>query len=193
MLVPAAKLIALWLAWVSNRGGGSGKTTTPDWPKAPKGSTTPIATHAPDGSVVFQHPTGYHPDEPKKPTQPQSGKPGVKTPAPATAPKGVPANATQIAPGVYQAPKYNTPSGMKKTAPGKFVMPETYITAKQPTVKRGANNSATNVKLIQGKLGLTQDGKFGPATEAAVKKFQSAHGLEPDGKVGPKTWAALGF
>ena len=35
------------------------------------------------------------------------------------------------------------------------------------------------------------DGKYGSATEAAVKKFQDEHGLVVDGKVGVKTWAML--
>lgn len=35
------------------------------------------------------------------------------------------------------------------------------------------------------------DGKYGSATEAAVKKFQNEHGLVVDGKVGVKTWAML--
>lgn len=35
------------------------------------------------------------------------------------------------------------------------------------------------------------DGKYGSATETAVKKFQDEHGLVVDGKVGVKTWAML--
>jgi peptidoglycan hydrolase-like protein with peptidoglycan-binding domain len=34
------------------------------------------------------------------------------------------------------------------------------------------------------KAGLVVDGKFGPATEAAVKNFQRNHGLDPDGRFG---------
>lgn len=35
------------------------------------------------------------------------------------------------------------------------------------------------------------DGRYGPATEKALKAFQRAHGLDDDGIVGPKTRAAL--
>ena len=43
------------------------------------------------------------------------------------------------------------------------------------------------VKEIQGLLGLSIDGIFGPNTEKEVKKFQEENGLTPDGIVGPRT------
>lgn len=59
----------------------------------------------------------------------------------------------------------------------------------RPTLRRGAVGEP--VTQIQTSLGITVDGKFGPRTEAAVRKLQRANGLVPDGIVGPQTWAAL--
>lgn len=47
------------------------------------------------------------------------------------------------------------------------------------------------VKKLQARLQIAVDGKFGPATESAVKNWQKAHGLKVDGIVGPQTWGAL--
>lgn len=58
-------------------------------------------------------------------------------------------------------------------------------------VKRGDSGDA--VKRIQGALGISADGVFGPQTERAVKRFQRRKGLAPDGVVGPQTRAALGL
>lgn len=59
-----------------------------------------------------------------------------------------------------------------------------------PTIRKNSTNKEAVVAL-QKALGITADGKFGPATEAAVKAFQKKNGLTADGIVGPATWAAL--
>jgi hypothetical protein len=64
-------------------------------------------------------------------------------------------------------------------------------------LKRGSGGAA--VKALQVRLNarvepsprLRIDGRFGPATEAAVIRFQDKSKLKPDGIVGPKTGAAL--
>lgn len=58
-----------------------------------------------------------------------------------------------------------------------------------PTLRRGS--SGPDVVILQQRLGISADGKFGPGTEASVKTFQRGHGLTADGIVGPKTWSAL--
>jgi hypothetical protein len=68
-----------------------------------------------------------------------------------------------------------------------------YVT--RPTLRKG--DTGDDVKDMQtllninGLYGLTVDGKFGTATEIAVKDFQREHGLTVDGVCGPKTWEAL--
>lgn len=53
------------------------------------------------------------------------------------------------------------------------------------TVKLGSTGET--VKMVQKKLGLKDDGDFGPRTDAAVRQWQTANGLKADGVVGPKT------
>lgn len=47
------------------------------------------------------------------------------------------------------------------------------------------------VRSIQRIVHVTQDGQFGPKTEAAVKAWQRRNGLVVDGIVGPQTWRAM--
>jgi hypothetical protein len=60
----------------------------------------------------------------------------------------------------------------------------------RPTLRIGQVNP--HVKIIQSKLNLLVDGRFGPATLAAVMRIQKLNGLLPDGIVGAKTWQLFG-
>jgi hypothetical protein len=57
------------------------------------------------------------------------------------------------------------------------------------TLRRGSEGAS--VEIVQNAVGAPVDGKFGPATEAALRQFQSQHGLVPDGIVGPRTWRSI--
>ena len=48
-----------------------------------------------------------------------------------------------------------------------------------------------DVKKMQAKLGLADDGIFGTGTEKAVKAWQTENGLTADGIVGAATWSKL--
>ncbi|MFI2413715.1 peptidoglycan-binding protein [Streptomyces sp. NPDC018947] len=50
---------------------------------------------------------------------------------------------------------------------------------------------ALQTQLVAHGYELTVDGRFGPATKAAVTAFQAGEKLVVDGVVGPRTWAAL--
>lgn len=69
------------------------------------------------------------------------------------------------------------------------------LTGAYQTLKKG--NSGTSVKKLQARLkecgwyNGAVTGKFGAATETAVKAFQKAQGLTADGKAGSKTQKAL--
>jgi peptidoglycan hydrolase-like protein with peptidoglycan-binding domain len=68
---------------------------------------------------------------------------------------------------------------------------------KKPTLRRGssgeyvllAQTELLNKGYSLGSAGV--DGKFGSATEKAVKEFQKDNGLTVDGIIGPMTWDAL--
>lgn len=69
------------------------------------------------------------------------------------------------------------------------------VTLSWPTVAQGAVGERvfTIQYLLNQRIGagLVLDGKFGPATTAAVRKFQARFKLQVDGKVGPQTWTHL--
>ncbi|HEV2061584.1 MAG TPA: peptidoglycan-binding domain-containing protein, partial [Solirubrobacteraceae bacterium] len=56
-------------------------------------------------------------------------------------------------------------------------------------LQRGSVGDA--VAQVQARIGVDDDGIFGPITERAVRKFQAAHGLEPNGVVDAATWSAI--
>ncbi len=56
-------------------------------------------------------------------------------------------------------------------------------------LKVGSRGS--QVKLLQEKLGLVNDGIFGKGTERAVKEWQTQNGLTADGLVGNGTWSKM--
>lgn len=77
--------------------------------------------------------------------------------------------------------------------------------ARKPAAKKSAapeypgtslrkGSQGDDVKLVQGVVGATQDGDFGPKTEKSVKAWQAANAAccgPSDGIVGPKTWGCM--
>ncbi|WP_375545309.1 peptidoglycan-binding domain-containing protein [Niallia taxi] len=53
-------------------------------------------------------------------------------------------------------------------------------------IKKGRAGKA--VERIQRAVKVSEDGKYGTKTEAAVKAYQKRQGLTVDGKVGSQTW-----
>lgn len=86
------------------------------------------------------------------------------------------------------APRGNGTPGTAATGPQ--VSPGAGGAPTMPTLRRGASGDA--VRNWQDIIGVTVDGAFGPATEAATKAWQAKHGLVPDAAVGPATWRAAG-
>lgn len=83
----------------------------------------------------------------------------------------------------YGRPLYVAPAPFKATARWPY---------KADTVMRLGWNDSDGVRAVQKRLGITADGDFGPATEAAVRAYQKrTKGLTVDGEVGPKTWARM--
>ncbi|MCM3874337.1 MAG: penicillin-insensitive murein endopeptidase [Pyrinomonadaceae bacterium] len=81
-------------------------------------------------------------------------------------------------------------AGLSRAHPGHGNHFHVRLRMKGATIR--IRDRGSDVAELQAKLGLTADGRFGPATVEAVEEFQAAHGLLPDGVVGRDTWAALG-
>ena len=59
------------------------------------------------------------------------------------------------------------------------------------TQKKG--HKGQEVKRLQKKLGVVEDGDFGVATEQALREYQVDNNLTPDGISGPQVRAAMGI
>jgi peptidoglycan hydrolase-like protein with peptidoglycan-binding domain len=60
----------------------------------------------------------------------------------------------------------------------------------RPLLTRGSEHR-NEVRHLQGLLGISADGIFGPDTEKAVMELQKKTGILVDGIVGPETWGKL--
>ncbi len=81
-------------------------------------------------------------------------------------------------------------AGLSRAHPGHGNHFHVRLRMKGATVR--IRDRGSDVAELQAKLGLSADGRFGPATLEAVEEFQAAHGLVPDGVVNSATWKALG-
>ena len=60
---------------------------------------------------------------------------------------------------------------------------------KKIVIKSGSRGEV--VKFVQGKVGATKDGIYGPKTKAKIKTYQRKHNLKADGMAGIKTWTKM--
>lgn len=67
----------------------------------------------------------------------------------------------------------------------------TKLLRKMNTIKLGSRGE--EVRVLQRKLSLLDDGIYGPLTDEAVREIQRRYGLVVDGIVGNQTWQALGI
>jgi peptidoglycan hydrolase-like protein with peptidoglycan-binding domain len=106
-----------------------------------------------------------------------------------SAPIGAPANqpaATITLPGLGGLPgvSLTLPGAAPTVAPPLSLRPETWRTMRRGTAGADVAELQTYLNTFAG-AGLDPDGKFGPATETAVKAWQLTQGLGVDGVLGP--------
>ena len=92
-------------------------------------------------------------------------------------------------------PTTTTPTTTTPTTTTPTTTTPTTLPPEGVTLRRGDESEAVSqLQAALVELGYSTggvDGKFGPATEQAVREFQSSSGLEDDGVAGPATLAAL--
>jgi Putative peptidoglycan binding domain len=170
-------------------------------------TTPPCDPNTPDSCPPTETPT-------PTPTENATGAAPTEQPAAPTETPTPTENATGAAPTEQPAaPTENgtassTPSAATGEQPSSLSPTPSATSAAQPQQQSNCNPNAATVRrdstgqevqdlqniLLQlgNNIGsTTADGKFGPATEAAVKQFQQTNGLTADGIVGPRTWSAL--
>ena len=185
-------------------GSGMGITTMP--PEEPsadtdKGNTTPddsgddLAGNNQDDGIQGMAPIEPTPAEPQQPVaNPDENEPEGTTDNPvAPEPETDPLIPGRTAPDAPEEPRDGDDLG---TAPTKPKEPEKARESESPLLqfmrknKGGLANDPDEVaaiKELQGILGIAQDGKYGPATRAAVRKYQQDNGLRADGDAGSQT------
>jgi peptidoglycan hydrolase-like protein with peptidoglycan-binding domain len=66
------------------------------------------------------------------------------------------------------------------------------VQASSSSTRAASPTSASTIKAVQRKLGVSADGVLGPQTRRAIKRFQTRRGLKADGVLGTATLKALG-
>ena len=82
-------------------------------------------------------------------------------------------------------------SFVKYGADGKWGAECDYVASRCVVKKRATYQNKNATRLVQRLIGVTADGKCGPATDKAIRAYQKANGLTVDGAVGKATWRKL--
>lgn len=92
----------------------------------------------------------------------------------------------------YSAPPSTAPKpSTKPPAKGSAVKRTLYWNKKKTLTGKDVSRLQSGLNRIPPKDRIMVDGRFGPATDAAVRRFQRHYKLSVDGRVGPKTQAKL--